>query len=126
LADAVALQPPEKRFEYEFVSAPGVEDRLNIEPAAQIQIYRIVQEALSNICRHASASHVVLTVAVDVDRNLTVDLEDDGVGFDPRASVVIGRGLSNIRSRASLIDARVSWSRSGKGGTIFSLRRSNT
>jgi signal transduction histidine kinase len=126
LADAVALQPPEKRFEYEFVSEPGIEERLNIEPAAQIQIYRIAQEALSNVCRHSSASHVVLTVAVDEDRNLTVQLEDDGVGFDPRASVVTGRGLANIRSRASLIDASVSWSASRKGGTLFSLRRSNT
>src|SRR5262249_36934789 len=126
LADAVALQPPEKRFEYEFVSEPGIEEKLNLEPSAQIQIYRIVQEALSNVCRHASASRVVLTVTVDNDRNLTIKLEDDGIGFEPRASVVTGRGLANIRSRASLIDATVSWSASPSGGTCFSLRCTRT
>jgi signal transduction histidine kinase len=124
LADAVAHQPPEKRFEYEFVCDAGIEERLKVEPAAQIQIYRIVQEALSNTCRHSSATRVRLEVAIETTGDLLIKLEDDGCGIDASRPGKAGRGLTNIRSRASLIEGSVSWSARPDGGTVFTLRKS--
>jgi signal transduction histidine kinase len=122
LADAVAHQPAEKKFEHEFVCDGGIEEKLKIGPAAQIQIYRIVQEAMSNICRHASPTHVRLAVSTEANGDLVIELVDDGCGFDASEHSRIGRGLTNIRSRASLIEAKVNWSARPGGGTLFTLR----
>jgi signal transduction histidine kinase len=123
LADAVQHQPPEKKFEYDFICDVGIDEKLRLEPAAQIQIYRIVQEALSNVCRHSSASKVRLSVATETSGDLIIELEDDGRGFDGSKLGKAGRGLANIRSRASLIEARVNWSVRPEGGTLFTLRK---
>jgi signal transduction histidine kinase/ligand-binding sensor domain-containing protein len=123
LADAIAHQPVEKRFEYEFACDGAIEERLKLSPAEQIQVYRIVQEALSNICRHSAATQVRLEVAVDAGGDLRIELEDNGCGFDASKSGKVGRGLTNIRSRASLIEASANWSASPGGGTIFTLRK---
>ena len=123
LADAVGHQPPERRFEYEFVCDPAVDERLKLDAASQIQIYRIVQEAISNVCRHSSATHVKLSLAIESDGELVIELEDNGRGFDVNRLAKKGRGLTNIRSRASLIEADVTWSTRPGDGTVFSLRR---
>ena len=124
LANTVAQQSPEKRFDYEFVCDGAIEDRLRLGPAAQIQIYRIVQEALNNICRHSSATRVRLTLTIEASGDLLIELEDNGCGFDPNKPIKSGRGVDNIRSRASLIEARVIWNASATGGTLFTLRKS--
>jgi len=123
VADAVAHQPVEKRFEYEFVCDGAIEERLKLAPAEQIQVYRIVQEALSNICRHSAATRVRLAVAIDAGGDMLIELEDNGRGFDVDKPGRVGRGLTNIRSRASLIEASVNWSAMPEGGTIFRLRK---
>ncbi len=123
LADAVAHQSVEKRFEYEFVYDGSIEERLKLAPAEQIQVYRIVQEALSNICRHSAATRVRLAVAVEANGDLLIELEDNGCGFDADKPGKVGRGLTNIRSRASLIEASVNWSALPGGGTTFTLRK---
>jgi signal transduction histidine kinase len=123
LADAVTHQPVEKRFEYEFVCDGSIEERLKLASAEQIQVYRIVQEAVSNICRHSAATRVRLAVAVDANGELVIELEDNGRGFDADKPGKVGRGLTNIRSRASLIEASVNWSAMPEGGTVFTLRK---
>lgn len=126
MADAVAHLPADCKFEYEFSCAEDLEERLTLAPAVKMQIYRIMQEAISNICRHAGAHQVRLTVTLSDDRELTLTLDDDGNGFDPRDKKAgHGRGLVNIRARARLIEADASWSRSANGGTIFTLRKAN-
>lgn len=124
LADAVSHLPAEKRFESNFVCEEELDENLRLTPAAQIQIYRIAQEAITNVCKHASASKVSLTVAIPADGGFLLELEDNGRGFDPASKAArVGRGLANIRSRASLIDARVSWSTTQEGGGVFTLRK---
>jgi signal transduction histidine kinase len=123
LADAVAHQPPERIFEYEFACDGGIEEKLKLAPADQIQIYRIVQEAVSNICRHSAATWVKLAVAIDISGELLITVEDNGCGFDTSKLAKMGRGLTNIRSRASLIDAEVAWATPSEGGTLFLLRK---
>jgi signal transduction histidine kinase len=59
------------------------------------------------------------------EEGLTLTIEDDGHNFDPRdKKMKQGRGLANIRARASLIDADVTWRKRPGGGTIFTLHKS--
>jgi signal transduction histidine kinase/ligand-binding sensor domain-containing protein len=125
LTNAITHAPPECRFEYEFVCDEGIEERVHLAPGERIQIYRIAQEAINNICRHAGASRVRLSIKAADEEELVLTIEDDGRNFDPRdKKTKQGRGLSNIRARASLIDADVSWRKRQSGGTVFTLRKS--
>jgi signal transduction histidine kinase len=124
LANAVAHAPPAHRFAYEFVCADDFDERLALKPGERMQLYRITQEAINNICRHADATQVRLTVALSPVGELTLLLEDDGRSFDLKEAKK-GRGLANIRARASLIEADISWTRRPTGGTLFTLRKAN-
>jgi PAS domain S-box-containing protein len=65
--------------------------------------YRIIQEALTNVARHAGVTEATLRVEAD-DRRLCIEVEDRGVGFDPAA--LLGgytNGLSGMRERAELL-----------------------
>ena len=55
---------------------------IRLPPAAEIQLMRILQEALSNVRKHARASTVTVNFALDGDA-LQIEVKDDGVGFDP-------------------------------------------
>lgn len=124
LASALAHLPAERKFTYEFACDDGLEERLALAPGVQMQVYRIVQEAVSNVCRHARAAHVRLSVRLDDAGTFTLTLEDDGRGFDSaNRKAQRGRGLAGIRARASLIEAEVEWRRREGGGTAFVLRK---
>ena len=85
----------------------GLDERLNLPSSVQIQIYRMAQEALSNICRHANAKHVKMSAAVTDAGVFNLQLEDDGLGFDGSGTKKKpGRGVANIRARASMIGRR--------------------
>jgi signal transduction histidine kinase len=64
-------------------------------------IYRIVQEAATNVVRHAKASTIDVRLSVD-DRRAAVEIVDDGIGFDPEARTIRARhlGLASMRERA--------------------------
>lgn len=66
--------------------------------------YRIVQEALTNVARHAAVKEVAVRVWVDHE-TLTVEIEDEGDGFNPESALAAGAssGLSGMRERASLL-----------------------
>ena len=68
LSHAVAHAPPERQFEYEFVCDEALEERTKLTPNVQMQIYRITQEAVNNISRHANATKVRMVVGVSPDR----------------------------------------------------------
>ena len=121
LNEAVEHLPPECRVSMEFHAESDLDDRLNLADSVQIQIYRIVQEVLSNICRHSNATQIRMTAAVN-GSSFQLTIEDNGRPFnwnDEREST--GRGLSNIRSRASLIAARIESKRNEENQTLFSL-----
>ena len=93
---------------------------LSANPPTQIkvQLYRIAQEALSNIVRHSSARHVVLTLAGNGVRACSIQIADDGNGFDPSAPVAGGHfGLENMRARAAEIGAALEINSSAEDGT---------
>ena len=92
-----------------------------LDPESSLHVLRIVQEALTNIIKHASASEVRVATQADA-QGITVTIADDGSGFDvQRALVHGGKGLANQRRRAQAIGAEVQW-HSTPRGTGLSLR----
>ena len=123
LSHAVQDVPADKRFDYEFVCDDLLEERAQLPANVQMQIYRMVQEAVSNIWRHAGATHVKMTVAAEPGGDFVLQLQDNGRDFDPREPKNLeGRGLANMRARASLIGAEISWEKQESGGTVFTLQ----
>ncbi len=93
---------------------------LSANPPTQIkvQLYRIAQEALSNIVRHSSARHVVLILAGNGAGACSIQIADDGNGFDPSAPSAGGHfGLENMRARAAEIGAALEINSSAEDGT---------
>ena len=98
-------------------------DRRRLSPEVELALFRIVQEALSNIRRHSQASQVVTVVEFGEGRaKITVD--DDGQGFEPpdRSGdlVVMGKlGLAGMHERAHLLDGTLQiQSEPGEGTTV--------
>jgi signal transduction histidine kinase/ligand-binding sensor domain-containing protein len=122
LAHAVEQAPPDGKFSYEFVCDDALDEKLNLSASTQIQIYRIAQEALSNICRHANARHVKMSAGVSPLNAFELRVEDNGRGFDSNEVKNAGRGVSNIRARANMIGAEAEWFRRDRTGTSFVLK----
>lgn len=130
LNDAVTHLPAGEKFAYEFNCESDLEDRLKLSEIERIQLYRIVQEVINNICRHAQARQVQVNVrseSVSSDeplRSLVIAITDDGIGFDSNSPGRTGHGMLNIRSRANLINAQVTW-QAGKDnqGCRFEVRK---
>jgi signal transduction histidine kinase len=80
-------------------------DEDTLLPEQKINVYRIIQEQLNNILKHAQASAVVIELNQE-DERITLKVKDDGKGFDPRIRRT-GVGISNIMSRAELYNGRV-------------------
>jgi signal transduction histidine kinase/ligand-binding sensor domain-containing protein len=86
----------------------------------QLHIYRIAQEILTNVDRHSDATHIEMNVQVFADGRFLLTIHDNGHPFRPD-SITRGRGLANIRSRASLINAMTAWDQPSAGGNLFKL-----
>ena len=112
LTDAFAEQSD---IRVDFHSALG-ETRLPSE--VETTLYRLVQESLTNIVKHANAHNISVSIA---PRGSTVAavIEDDGAGFDQRSVGGEGVGLLGMRERLSFVDGRLEIeSRPGAGTTI--------
>lgn len=98
---------------------PGVRGAAH-DPHVDIAIYRIVQEALSNVAKHAAASRVKVDLQ-EYDASIVVMVEDDGRGFDPgdlRAQGDdSGLGLVGMMERTQLLGGRFEVRASVGGGT---------
>jgi signal transduction histidine kinase len=82
--------------------------------------YRIVQELLNNVMKHAQAQEVFVSVTLEADQ-LHLSVEDDGRGFDPSlATGGKGIGLAGIRTRVGLLGGTLeAKSRPGRGTGFF-------
>lgn len=103
------------------VHAPQNAERL--PGATESAIYRVVQEALTNIARHSGATHASL-VLERRDGQLVLVVEDDGRGFDAerdsRSTAAPGLGLLGVRERVALLGGTVSVeSEPGSGTSLF-------
>jgi signal transduction histidine kinase len=61
-------------------------------------LFRIVQESLTNVHRHSGASQATISLAMD-DNVLSLEIRDNGKGFDPNKSEGLGVGLTGLRER---------------------------
>jgi signal transduction histidine kinase len=89
-----------------------------LPPQIRQQLFRIAQEALSNIARHARALHVHVWLGTEVPggTSLVLRVKDDGQGFDP-AVEASGMGLRNIRERVESLQGRLVLESSQGNGT---------
>jgi signal transduction histidine kinase len=90
------------------------EERL--DPDLETAVYRMVQEALTNVAKHARAEHVRVAVGAG-DSELRIDVYDDGIGFDP-ASVDAGFGLAGMQERVALAGGTLSLDSSAAGTVL--------
>jgi len=118
MLDDLGVLPALKRLLYDFrrenkvkakIIVKGIQKRLSA--SAEIALYRIIEEALANIKRHAMASVVELTLKYD-KRNLEVRLTDNGVGFDSEeifslATTQRNLGLLGMRERVGLLGGSI-------------------
>jgi signal transduction histidine kinase len=94
-----------------------ISGRLDLDKAAEVELLRMIQEAVHNAVRHARAS--VVTVRLDGNTAVTAQISDDGVGFDPDAATQRGLGLESMRERAAALGGRLELDTApGRGTTI--------
>lgn len=99
-------------------------DAGRLAPGAEEAIFRIAQEALNNIARHARANRVTLRLRVEGEA-LRLEIADDGQGFaggeiPTEGHALAGYGLAGMRDRAAAIDAKLDiTSESGRGTRVF-------
>ena len=98
------------------------ESEINLSETEQLLLYRIVQEALNNISKHANAGLVEI-VLMRASGDMLIRVTDDGRGITISGDLHRARGMENMRYRAKLLGARISWlSTTGKHGTTVEIR----
>jgi signal transduction histidine kinase len=94
---------------------------LRLSPDADLAVYRLVQEALTNIGKYARARQVRVSLARSA-QGVEVQVVDDGAGFDPAASLAGHHGLAGMRFRVESLGGRMSVSSApGRGTTLRAL-----
>ncbi len=98
-------------------------DHRRLEPHVETTIYRIVQEALTNVVKHAKAARVGLVLERGPDHLLAI-VEDDGVGFDAESRPAPGRGLGllGMKERVALVGGTLQVESTPGGGTTLLIR----
>ena len=91
-------------------------------PSEEVEtaLYRIVQEALTNVVKHANANTVSVVLTRKDDR-VAVVIEDNGRGFDPSTNEDEGLGLLGMRERIALVQGRLSVESSEDHGTTIAV-----
>lgn len=95
-------------------------DDSRLAPGTADAIFRIAQEALANIARHARAAHIWLALG-EVGDDLLLEVRDDGQGFVP-ASAPAGMGLANMRQRAAALGGTAQVESAPGAGTTLRVR----
>ena len=123
LANFVHGSPERLGLDVDFVTSDLNDERLPLE--IETTLYRIAQEALVNIARHAEADHVTVHLKRR-QGSVVLVVEDDGKGFDPQ-EVLASRpkdkrlGLYGMEERASLVGGRLTVESQPGAGTIISV-----
>jgi len=131
--ESLGLSAATRQCIREFSHATGIDTETRLErldgvadPMAQICLFRIFQEALTNVHKHAQATWVLFT-AIQDGRELEIRIVDNGVGFDPLAQSgdaagSRGMGLSAMALRCRMIGAEMTMDSEPGKGTRLTLR----
>lgn len=121
--DDFGLVPAVERLAQTFSERTGIEvdvqarlDEERLPAEAETALYRIVQEALTNVAKHARAPRVSILLTKR-DGAVAVVIEDNGRGFDSRQPQGGGLGLVGMRERIGLLDGRLTIESAEGGGT---------
>jgi signal transduction histidine kinase len=111
----------------EFLTADGllevdleVDTSIRLAPDEQIEVFRIVQEGLANVRKHAKATQAVVTIGERPFGERYVTISDDGEGFDG-GETPAGQGLKNMRARAESIEGGFSLRSTPGRGTALEV-----
>jgi two-component system, NarL family, sensor histidine kinase DevS len=125
--DDFGLGPALERLAQSFSESSGIGVELEVQLGAErlpteveTTLYRIVQEALTNVVKHARAESVSIFV-VRRGAAVTAVIEDDGQGFDPAAVPTGHLGLEGIRERVALHDGRLTVEAAPGAGTTLAI-----
>jgi len=103
------------------ICLPDADDS-GLPPSQSIALYRILQEALTNVIKYAQAKKVDVNFALTSDQ-VSLTIEDDGVGIPERASDHrLSHGIAGMRQRVRAFDGEFSIARRPQGGTIIEVR----
>ncbi len=123
--DELGLEAALKRYVREVGERYGLEVELvtrlplRLPPEMETVLYRVAQEALTNVVRHARAQRVSVVLTAHRDAVQLV-VEDDGVGFDPRRVAPARLGLAGMRERVELLGGQFRLeSAPGEGTTVY-------
>ncbi len=130
--DDLGLAPAIKRYVDNFRESSGLKvnfhffgQECRLEPALEIVVFRLIQECLNNIVKHAEADEVTLTLKIKPDF-ITVVVEDNGKGFDLSRHSLEGFnnhfGLISMDERASLLGGEMKIKTEEGKGTKVSFR----
>ncbi|WP_115122935.1 tetratricopeptide repeat-containing sensor histidine kinase [Marinirhabdus gelatinilytica] len=93
----------------------------NIEPTKEVMIYRLIQEIISNIRKHANAKNILVQL-VGHNQELNLLIEDDGKGFNiKKVKANGGLGLKSIHSRVAYLDGTIDWDSQPGNGTSVTI-----
>lgn len=128
LLDKLGLFPAIEWLAKEFERKTGILCSFYLSPniligneIVEINIFRICQEALTNITKHAQATLVILRIEIEQE-GLVITITDNGLGIQPGVlSSPLSMGFLNMEERAQLIGAKFSISRLSPTGTIIKL-----
>jgi signal transduction histidine kinase len=90
-----------------------------VDSTKSIHVYRVLQEALSNVARHSGTDRAVVRLGFDADR-LEMDVEDHGKGLNPDTTRR-GLGLVAMRERAAIVGGTLDFLKPPQGGTLVRL-----
>lgn len=84
-------------------------------------LYRVIQECVNNVIKHAKANHLDISLIKDVD-GIAVTIEDNGIGFNTNnRNNLEGIGLKNIKTRVEYLKGTVEWNSTVGNGTLVAI-----
>jgi two-component system NarL family sensor kinase len=117
LLDTLGLPAALERLVDEFREEGGVDasmmmggESFELQPEVKTALFRLTQEALTNVRKHANAQHVNIALHFDEEEGVRLEVSDDGTGFDIQAVQLDPRrgiGLRNMRERMEAIGGRL-------------------
>ena len=97
----------------------GLDNRL--PDTVEIVLYRVIQETVNNVIKHAKANQLDIAIIKDVD-GLSCTIEDNGIGFDSsNKNNFNGIGLKNIQTRVEFLKGTVEWNSAVGKGTLVAI-----